>query len=338
MTGREEPTVVDATAGADARTIDASVDVSTIQELAERVVEQVERVLVGKPHVVQLSLTAMLSNGHLLIEDNPGTGKTSLARALATAISGTSNRIQFTPVLLPGDITGVSVWSQGSGEFEYRPGPVFANIVLADEINRASPKTQSALLEVMQEGRVTVDGIAHPVPQPFMVIATQNPVEHAGTYQLPEAQLDRFALKASIGYPDHASTLRILADSGDELSPEGIEPVADVRLMQALARQVRGVHVEASIVDYVARLVDATREADEVRLGVSVRGALALVRTARAWAAIHGRDYVTPDDVKALAVPALAHRLVLQPEAEFDDVRPESIVQQLMLTVAPPRR
>nr|WP_026374035.1 MoxR family ATPase [Agrococcus lahaulensis] len=309
-----------------------------MQELAERVVEQVERVLVGKPHVVQLSLTAMLSHGHLLIEDNPGTGKTSLARALATAISGTSNRIQFTPDLLPGDITGVSVWSQRSGEFEYRRGPVFANVVLADEINRASPKTQSALLEVMQEGQVTVDGIAHAVPQPFMVIATQNPVEHAGTYQLPEAQLDRFALKASIGYPDHASTLRILADSGDEIAPEEIEPVADVRLVQALARAVRGVHVEASIVDYVARLVDATREADEVRLGVSVRGALALVRTARAWAAIHGRDYVTPDDVKALAVPALAHRLVLQPEAEFDDVRPESIVQQLMLTVAPPRR
>ncbi|WP_425393463.1 AAA family ATPase [Agrococcus lahaulensis] len=330
--------MVDARAGADVRAVDAGVDVSTIQELAERVVEQVERVLVGKPHVVQLSLTAMLSHGHLLIEDNPGTGKTSLARALATAISGTSNRIQFTPDLLPGDITGVSVWSQRSGEFEYRRGPVFANVVLADEINRASPKTQSALLEVMQEGQVTVDGIAHAVPQPFMVIATQNPVEHAGTYQLPEAQLDRFALKASIGYPDHASTLRILADSGDEIAPEEIEPVADVRLVQALARAVRGVHVEASIVDYVARLVDATREADEVRLGVSVRGALALVRTARAWAAIHGRDYVTPDDVKALAVPALAHRLVLQPEAEFDDVRPESIVQQLMLTVAPPRR
>jgi MoxR-like ATPase len=314
------------------------VDVASIQELAERIVEQVERVLVGKPHVVQLSLAAMLSHGHLLIEDNPGTGKTSLARALAASISGTSQRIQFTPDLLPGDITGVSVWSQGSGDFEYRRGPVFANVVLADEINRASPKTQSALLEVMQEGRVTVDGVAHAVPQPFMVIATQNPIEHAGTYQLPEAQLDRFALKASIGYPDHASTLRILTDSGDEFSPEEIRPMADARVVQQLARQIRGVHVESSIIDYVARLVDATRQADEVRLGVSVRGALALVRTGRAWAAIHGRDYVTPDDVKALAVPALAHRLVLQPEAEFDDVRPESIVQQLMLTVAPPRR
>ncbi|RWR18584.1 MoxR family ATPase, partial [Agrococcus lahaulensis] len=199
-------------------------------------------------------------------------------------------------------------------------------------------KTQSALLEVMQEGRVTVDGITHPVPQPFMVIATQNPIEHAGTYQLPEAQLDRFALKASIGYPDHASTLRILADSGDEQSPDEIVAVADARAVQEMAARIRQVHVEASIVDYVARLVEATREADEVRLGVSVRGALALVRTSRAWAAIHGRDYVTPDDVKALTVPALAHRLVLQPEAEFDDVRPESIVQQLMLTVAPPRR
>ncbi len=314
------------------------VDVASIQELSERVVERVERVLVGKPHVVQLSLTAMLSHGHLLIEDNPGTGKTSLARALAASISGTSTRIQFTPDLLPGDITGVSVWSQSKAEFEYRPGPVFSNVVLADEINRASPKTQSALLEVMQEGRVTVDGVPHAVPQPFMVIATQNPIEHAGTYELPEAQLDRFALKASIGYPDHASTLRILADSGDEVSPEGIEPVTDAATVQAMAAVIRRVHVEPSIVDYVARLVEATREADEVRLGVSVRGALALVRTARAWAAIHGRDYVTPDDVKALAVPALAHRLVLQPEAEFDDVRPESVVQQLMLTVAPPRR
>ncbi|MGM1028583.1 MAG: AAA family ATPase [Actinomycetota bacterium] len=314
------------------------VDVASIQELSERVVEGVERVLVGKPHVVQLSLTAMLSHGHLLIEDNPGTGKTSLARALAASIAGTSTRIQFTPDLLPGDITGVSVWSQSAGEFEYRPGPVFSNVVLADEINRASPKTQSALLEVMQEGRVTVDGVPHSVPQPFMVIATQNPIEHAGTYELPEAQLDRFALKASIGYPDHASTLRILADSGEEVSPEAIAPVTDAATVQAMAAVIRGVHVEPSIVDYVARLVEATREADEVRLGVSVRGALALVRTARAWAAIHGRDYVTPDDVKALAVPALAHRLVLQPEAEFDDVRPESVVQQLMLTVAPPRR
>ncbi|WP_306233999.1 AAA family ATPase [Agrococcus beijingensis] len=314
------------------------VDVASIQELAERVSEQVERVLVGKPHVVQLALTAMLSNGHLLIEDNPGTGKTSLARALAASISGTSQRIQFTPDLLPGDITGVSVWSQGTREFEYRRGPVFANVVLADEINRASPKTQSALLEVMQEGRVTVDGVAHAVPQPFMVIATQNPIEHAGTYQLPEAQVDRFALKVSIGYPDHASTLRILTSSGEEVEPEDLAPIADSTIVLGFARQIRGVHVEASIVDYVARLVEATRQADEVRLGVSVRGALALVRTARAWAAIHGRDYVTPDDVKALAVPALAHRLVLQPEAEFDDVRPESIVQQLMLTVAPPRR
>ncbi|WAC66320.1 MoxR family ATPase [Agrococcus sp. SL85] len=314
------------------------IDVAGIQELAERIVERVERVLVGKPHVVQLSLTAMLSRGHLLIEDNPGTGKTSLARALAASVSGTASRIQFTPDLLPGDITGVSVWSQATREFEYRPGPVFANVVLADEINRASPKTQSALLEVMQEGHVTVDGVAHAVPQPFMVIATQNPIEHAGTYRLPEAQLDRFALKASIGYPDHASTLRILGDSGEEVAPEELRPAADAETIRDMAVAVRGVHVEPSIVDYVARLVEATREADEVRLGVSVRGALALVRTARAWAAVHGRDYVTPDDVKALAVPALAHRLVLQPEAEFDDVRPESVVQQLMLTVAPPRR
>ena len=307
-------------------------------ETFTRLVDTVGGVVLGKEDVIRLAFTAMLAEGHLLLEDAPGTGKTQLAKSMAATVQGTNHRIQFTPDLLPSDVTGVTVYDQKTGEFEFHKGPIFASIVLADEINRASPKTQSALLEVMQEGRVTVDGITHPVPQPFMVIATQNPIEHAGTYQLPEAQLDRFALKASIGYPDHASTLRILADSGDEQSPEEIVAVADARAVQEMAARIRQVHVEASIVDYVARLVEATREADEVRLGVSVRGALALVRTSRAWAAIHGRDYVTPDDVKALTVPALAHRLVLQPEAEFDDVRPESIVQQLMLTVAPPRR
>ena len=315
-----------------------SVDIASIQEAGERIAEAVERVLVGKPHVVRLVLAALLSRGHVLVEDNPGTGKTSLARAVAASIAGTSSRIQFTPDLLPGDITGVSIWNQATREFEYREGPVFANVVLADEINRASPKTQSALLEVMQESRVTVDGVTHAVPQPFLVIGTQNPIEHAGTYRLPEAQLDRFALKASIGYPDHASTLRILADPGDGTDAIDVAPVVGAERVLQMAEAVRQVHVEPSITDYVARLVDATRHADEVRLGVSVRGALSLVRTSRAWAALHGRDYVTPDDVKALAIPALAHRLVLQPEAEFDDVSPESVVQQLMLTVAPPRR
>ena len=301
-----------------------------------RLVANVERVLLGKTFVVRLAFTALLSEGHLLLEDVPGTGKTSLARAMAQSVDGASSRVQFTPDLLPGDITGVSIYDQHSGNFEFHEGPIFANIVLADEINRASPKTQAALLEVMEEGRVTVDGVSHDVGAPFMVIATQNPIEQAGTYRVPEAQLDRFIMKASIGYPDHASTMRILEGAGINAHQTTLPAIALASVIVEMGALARTVHVDSSINDYVSRLVDATRTATEVRLGVSVRGALALIRTAKTLAAANGRHYVIPDDVKALAEPVLAHRLVLDPEAEFDGVTPSSIINQILIETPPP--
>ncbi|EPR75976.1 MoxR-like ATPase [Leifsonia rubra CMS 76R] len=302
----------------------------------DRLVTNVEQVLLGKTFVVRLGFTALMSEGHLLLEDYPGTGKTSFARAIAQSVSGTTNRIQFTPDLLPGDITGVSIFDQRDNKFEFHSGPIFANIVLADEINRANPKTQAALLEVMEEGHVTVDGISHPVGTPFMVIATQNPIEHAGTYRLPEAQLDRFLMKASIGYPDHASTLRILDGASVAAHSVTIDPVVSADLVIEMVQLARTVHVDPTISDYVSRLVDATRSATEVRLGVSVRGALALLRAAKTLAASNGRHYVVPDDVKALAEPVLAHRLIIDAEAEFDGVSASSVIAQILIETPPP--
>ncbi|MEO7349020.1 MAG: MoxR family ATPase [Terrimesophilobacter sp.] len=301
-----------------------------------RLVAGVDQVLLGKTFVIKLAFTALLSEGHLLLEDFPGTGKTSLARAMSQSVDGTSSRIQFTPDLLPGDITGVSIYDQASKAFEFHSGPVFANIVLADEINRASPKTQAALLEVMEEGRVTVDGVTHSVGAPFMVIATQNPIEQAGTYRLPEAQLDRFIMKASIGYPDHASTMRILQGAGVKAHDVIVPPAVTAEVIVEMGALARSVHVDPSINDYVSRLVDATRNSEEVRLGASVRAALALVRTAKTLAAASGRHYVVPDDVKVLAEPVLAHRLVLDPEAEFEGITPSSIISQILLETQPP--
>jgi len=309
---------------------------SWFSDIFNRLVANVDQVLLGKTFVIRLSFTALLSEGHLLLEDFPGTGKTSLARAVAQSVEGTASRIQFTPDLLPGDITGVSVYDQKSGSFEFHSGPIFANIVLADEINRASPKTQAALLEVMEEGQVTVDGVTHPAGTPFMVIATQNPIEQAGTYRLPEAQLDRFIMKASIGYPDHASTLRILEGSGVKAHETELAPIITSTVVTEMAAIARTVHVDPTINDYVSRLVEATRTATEVRLGVSVRGALALIRTAKTLAAASGRHYVVPDDIKALAEPVLAHRLVLDPEAEFDGVTSSSIIAQILMETSPP--
>jgi MoxR-like ATPase len=298
--------------------------------VVDRLVENVEQVILGKTHVVRLAFTAMLSEGHLLLEDFPGTGKTSLARAMAQSVKGTHSRIQFTPDLLPGDITGVSIFDQKAGVFEFHTGPIFANIVLADEINRASPKTQSALLEVMEEHHVTVDGITHQVSGPFMVIATQNPIEQAGTYRLPEAQLDRFLMKTSLGYPDHASTLRILEGSARPDARE-LDPVVPGDMVVKLSALARTVHVDPEINDYVSRLVEGTRRAPEVRLGVSVRGALALLKASRVFAAAHGRHFVLPDDVKSLADSVFAHRLVLDPEAEFDGVTANNVIGQILI-------
>lgn len=303
---------------------------STFSALADNV----ERAVLGKRHVVELAFTAMISEGHLLLEDVPGTGKTSLARALAQTVKGTSTRIQFTPDLLPGDVTGITVFDQSKGTFEFHAGPVFANVVLADEINRASPKTQSALLEVMEEGAVTVDGVTRPAGRPFMVVATQNPVEQAGTYTLPEAQLDRFMMRTSLGYPDHAATLRIL-DAGRP--PRVVVPaLVELQTIAAMTELSAAVHTSSLVLDYIARIVDATRGATQVRLGASMRGAMALARGSRTWALGHGRTYVTPDDVKALAEPVLAHRLILDPEAEFDGVTATAVVGQVLLDTPPP--
>ena len=301
-----------------------------------KLVGNVDQAILGKSHVIRLVVTALLSQGHVLLEDFPGTGKTVLAKALANTLDGSNSRIQFTPDLLPSDVTGVTIYDQGKGIFEFHKGPIFASIVLADEINRASPKTQSALLEVMEEGVVTVDGVGHSVGAPFMVIATQNPIEQAGTYSLPEAQLDRFLMKASIGYPDHASTLRILEGAGTRAHETVVPSVVNAETVVEMARLARLVHVDPSVNDYVSRLVDATRGATEVRLGASVRGALALVRAAKTYAAAAGRHYVIPDDIKALAEPVLAHRLVLDPEAEFDGVTASSIMSQILIETPPP--
>ena len=305
-------------------------------ETFAKLVTNVELTVLGKQHVVELMFTAMISEGHVLLEDFPGTGKTSLARAISESVEGVSNRIQFTPDMLPGDITGISVYDQKKGEWEFHFGPIFSNVVLADEINRASAKTQSALLEVMEEGQVTIDGVTRKVGVPFLVIATQNPIEQAGTYRLPEAQLDRFMMKSSLGYPDRASTIRILEGTSDVKTQ--LNPVVTPQVIVGMADLARGVYVNPLLADYIARIVEATRTASQVRMGVSVRGARSLIKAAKTWAIAHGRTYVTPDDVKTLAEVVLSHRLVLDPEAEFDGVTASAVIGQVILDIVPPAR
>ncbi|HEX7442882.1 MAG TPA: MoxR family ATPase [Acidimicrobiales bacterium] len=269
----------------------------------------------GKPEVIRLTLTCLLAEGHLLVEDVPGVGKTSLARALAASIDGDWHRIQFTPDLLPSDVTGVTIYHQTRQAFEFHPGPVVTNIVGGDEINRASPRTQSALLEVMDERRVTVDGRPHPVPRPFMVIATQNPVEMEGTYRLPEAQLDRFLLRTEVGYPDHDAEVEILTSQSAGSVVDGLAPVVSQADVAAMIAAAATVHVDAGIRSYIVRLAQALRDSDEVLLAVSPRATLALMRAARVWAALEGRGFVVPEDVKGLAAPVWSHRMILSGEA-----------------------
>ena len=304
---------------------------------AHRVASAVESVIEGKAEAVRLALTVLLAEGHVLIEDVPGVGKTMLAKALARSTDCSVRRIQFTPDLLPSDITGVSAYSQERREFEFKPGPVFANIVVGDEINRASPKTQSALLECMEERQVTVDGTTYPLAPPFMVIATQNPIEMEGTYPLPEAQRDRFTARISMGYPSAESELAMLDAHGSSSPLEALEPVAQAEDMRELIAAVRKVHVADALKQYVIKLVTATRSTPELRLGASPRATLHLLRASRARAALDGRDFVIPDDVQALALPVLAHRLLPSAEALVARQLPEQVLAAIVGQVPLPQ-
>ncbi|HEY3673670.1 MAG TPA: MoxR family ATPase [Acidimicrobiia bacterium] len=303
----------------------------------EQLVDNLERVIRGKRAVLEQVVICLLAEGHLLIEDVPGVGKTSIARALAASIEGSWKRIQFTPDLLPSDVTGITIYNQTEHEFEFHPGGVFANIVVADEINRASPKTQSALLEVMEERRVTVDSHPHVVPRPFMVIATQNPIEMDGTYRLPEAQLDRFLMRLAVGYPDARSEREIMNGYHDGAAIDALAAVLTTARISGMIAAAGEVYVAEELQDYIVQLTATTRNTDDVRLGASPRGSLALLRAARARALADGRNYVLPEDIKELAVTVLAHRIIIEPEAELRGVSSTDVISQVLAAVPVPQ-
>jgi MoxR-like ATPase len=305
-----------------------------VQALGDRVVANVEHVIVGKHEVVRLALVALVCQGHILIEDVPGTGKTVLAKAIARSLGCSFRRIQFTPDLLPSDVTGLSIYNQRTQEFEFRPGPIMAQVVLADEINRATPKTQSALLECMEERQATIDGKTHPMPSPFLVLATQNPIEYEGTFALPEAQLDRFMLRLRLGYPQPAEEIVIL-DQQKRVHPLGeIGEVVAVEELLAMQAAVREIYVDPVVAEYIVRITTATRTHPDVQLGASPRGSLALYHGAQAMAALEGRDYAIPDDVKAVAEPALAHRIIVKTAATLRDVDGRQVIRDVLESIA----
>jgi MoxR-like ATPase len=311
-------------------------NIQPIQSLAQKISENVERVILGKHSEIELALVALLCQGHVLIEDVPGVGKTMLARAIAKSLGCSFKRLQFTPDMLPTDVTGVSVFNQKTREFEFRAGPVHAQIVLTDEINRATPKTQSALLECMEERQVTVDGITYAMPQPFLVMATQNPIEYEGTFPLPEAQLDRFMLRIHLGYPAMKDELAMLDAQRVAHPIDEVTQVARAEELIAAQRAVKEVYVDALVKEYILMLIEATRKHPDIYLGASPRGSLALYKTAQARAAILGRAFVQPDDIKALAESALAHRLIVSPAARLKNVDPRAVVDELIHSVAVP--
>jgi MoxR-like ATPase len=309
-----------------------------IHPMIDKILKNIEKVMIGKRSVAELSIIALLAEGHVLLEDVPGVGKTMMVRALAKSVGANFRRIQFTPDLLPSDVTGVSIFNPKEMEFEFRPGPIMGNIILADEINRTSPKTQSALLEGMEESSVTIDGVTHRLGKPFFVMATQNPIEYEGTYPLPEAQLDRFLLKMKMGYPEMADEIEVLNRAQKVRPIEELEPVIDLEELIELQTQIREVHVDDTIKRYIVELASRTRTHASVYLGVSPRGSIALMKAAQSYAFMYGRDYVLPDDIQYLAPSVFAHRIILKSEAKFEGIRAEEIVDRVLSRVPVPVR
>ncbi len=311
-------------------------DFAEAKSILEKTIENMEHVIVGKRELLEVTLVALLAKGHILLEDVPGVGKTMLVRTLAKSLACQFTRIQFTPDLLPSDITGVSLYNQKSQEFEFRPGPIVGEIVLADEVNRTSPKTQAALLEAMEEGSITVDGSTYPLPQPFFVMATQNPLEYEGTFPLPEAQLDRFLFKLKVGYPQLQEEVEILDRLHDHHPIEDVQPVMTKAQLNQLQEQVHQVFMERSLKEYLVTIVEKTREHRQVHLGVSPRGSIALYHAAQAFALLKGRAYVLPDDIKSLVIPTFIHRIILKPEAEMQGITVEQVLHEIMKAVPVP--